>query len=64
MAYEVIEPFADSQDKTKAFPDGRIYAIGENFPASKKKVSDERIAELASAKNRIGKAVIKEKSDE
>lgn len=63
MAYKVIVPFADSQDKTKEFPDGRIYAVGNSFPATKRKVSDERIAKLMSQRNTIGKAVIKEVGD-
>ena len=58
MSYKVIYPFADLQDKTKAYPDGRVYAVGEAFPATKRKVSDERIAFLMSSNNTIGKAVI------
>ena len=63
MAYKVISPFADLQDKTKTFPDGRIYAIGDSFPAAKGKVSPERITILTSTKNQIGIAVIKEVGD-
>ena len=59
MAYKVISPFADLQDKTKEFPDGRIYAIGDSFPKGKRKVAEERIAMLMSSKNTIGTAVIK-----
>lgn len=59
MAYKVISPFADLQDKTKEFPDGRIYAIGDSFPKGKRKVTEERIAMLMSSKNTIGTAVIK-----
>lgn len=58
MSYKVIYPFADLQDKTKAFPDGRVYAVGDAFPATKRKVSDERIAELLSSKNGASTAVI------
>lgn len=60
MAYKVISAFADLEDKTKDFPDGRIYAIGDSFPSHKRKVSEERIAKLMSTKNSIGIAVIKE----
>ena len=60
MAYKVISLFADIQDKSKEFPDGRIYAIGDSFPKGKKKVTEERIKQLMSEKNQIGMAVIKE----
>jgi hypothetical protein len=63
MAYKVISSFADLQDKTKDFPDGRVYAIGDSFPKTKGKVSEERIKILMSAKNQIGIAVIKEVGD-
>lgn len=63
MAYKVIHPFRDSQDKNKTFPDGRVYAVGESFPATKRKVSEERINELTGNKNKIGKPVIKEVGD-
>lgn len=63
MPYKVISPFADLQDKTKDFPDGRIYAIGDTFPVAKSKVSTERIEMLLSTKNRIGMAVIKKVGD-
>jgi len=63
MDYKVISPFADLQDKTKDFPDGRIYAIGDTFPSAKRKVSEDRIAVLMSTKNQIGIAVIKEVGD-
>lgn len=59
MSYKVIYPFADLQDKTKVFPDGRVYAVGDAFPATKRKVSDERIAELLSSNNGASTAVIK-----
>lgn len=63
MAYTVIHPFRDLQDKNKTFPDGRVYTVGEKYPATKKKVSDERINELTGNKNKIGKPVIKEVGD-
>lgn len=58
MSYKVIYPFADLQDKTKVFPDGRVYAVGDAFPATKRKVSEERIAELLGSKNGASTAVI------
>jgi len=66
MTYEVIQQFADTQDKTKSFPDGRIYSIGDSFPSTKRKIDPERLKELMSNKNRIGKAVIRQinKGDE
>ena len=60
MAYKVISQFADLQDKTKNFPDGRIYAVGDCFPATKKSIPEERIRQLMSIKNTIGQAVIEE----
>lgn len=60
MSYKVIHPFRDLQDTGKTFPDGRVYAIGDKFPATKRKVSDERLEELKSADNKIGKPLIKE----
>ena len=60
MSYKVIHPFRDLQDTGKTFPDGRAYAIGDKFPATKRKVSEERLEELKSADNKIGKPLIKE----
>ncbi len=36
----------DLLDKAKTFPKGRVYEAGDLFPATKRKVSDERIEEL------------------
>lgn len=63
MSHEVIYPFRDLQDTGKTFPDGRVYAIGDEFPKGKKKVSEERIAELEGNKNKIGRPLIKPKDD-
>lgn len=60
MAYRVISPFADLQDKSKEFPDGRLYAIGDTFPYGKKSISEDRIKQLMSVRNAIGQAVIEE----
>ena len=52
MAYKVIARFKDLQDK------GYIYNAGDIFPRVGLSVSDERIAELASDKNRRGVPLI------
>lgn len=43
---EALIKWRDLQDKAKTFPLGRIYEAGDLFPATKRKVSDERIEEL------------------
>lgn len=62
MSYTVIHPFRDLEDTGKTFPNGRVYAVGDKFPATKRKISDERIDELKGSENKIGKPLIKEKS--
>lgn len=54
MMYKVIKTFADLQDN------GHIYALGDTFPRNGKKVSAERLTELASAKNKLKTPLIKE----
>ena len=54
MAYKVIEYFEDLQDN------GRPYNVGDVFPVDGNTVTDERIAELASNRNKIGKPLIEE----
>ncbi|MGE9994809.1 hypothetical protein ACQRBK_07230 [Peptoniphilaceae bacterium SGI.137] len=54
MEYKVIHAFHDLQDKTKEFPDGREYAVGDLFPATKRTVSKERIELLLGAENPAG----------
>jgi hypothetical protein len=55
LKYEVIHPFHDLQDKNK------VYGIGDKFPKpANKKVSEERLAELLSSNNKLGKPLIKE----
>ncbi len=46
--HKVIKDFADLQDK------GYVYRAGDKFPREGFEVSDERIEELATAKNRRG----------
>lgn len=52
MAYKVIHPFFDLQDKER-----RTYKVGDLFP-HKGEVSEERAAELTGNKNKLGKPVI------
>ena len=57
--YEVIHDFKDLEDKNK------VYTVGSTFPnPANKKVSKERIKELSSSKNKIGKPLIKEISEQ
>lgn len=55
--YKVIESFADIQDNR------HVYKAGDSFPRGGVIVSEERIAELSSDKNRRGKPLI-EKAEE
>ncbi|WP_330948897.1 hypothetical protein [Virgibacillus sp. MG-45] len=52
VKYVVIHYFEDLQDES------RPYNVGDVFPVEGKKVSKKRINELASAKNKQGKALI------
>lgn len=63
MKYKVIHPFRDLEDTGKTFPDGREYAVGDEFPATKRKVQDDRIEELLGNKNKIGRPLIVEVGD-
>jgi len=57
IKYEVINDFKDLQDNDK------IYLKGDRFPKpANKKVSEDRIQELLSDKNKQGKPVIKEQA--
>ncbi|MBL3644034.1 hypothetical protein JMN23_16900 [Bacillus sp. RHFB] len=57
--YEVIHDFKDLEDKNK------VYTTGSTFPnPANKKVSKERFKELSSSKNKIGKPLIKEISEQ
>ncbi|MGC4375928.1 hypothetical protein WD019_03150 [Fictibacillus sp. Mic-4] len=53
--YIVVEDFTDLQDKNKVYRKGDAYPNPPN-----KKVSQKRLDELASDKNRIGAPLIKE----
>ena len=52
--YKVIKRFRDLQDKNPA------YSVGDTFPHNGVEVDAERIAELASDKNRLGVPLIEE----
>ena len=52
--YKVIKSFTDLQDNNHA------YSVGDTFPHNGVEVDAERIAELASAKNRLGVPLIEE----
>ena len=52
--YKVIKSFTDLQDNNYA------YYVGDTFPHNGVEVDFERIAELASDKNRLGVPLIEE----
>ena len=52
--YKVINRFFDLQDNNHA------YSVGDTFPHNGVEVDAERIAELASDKNRLGVPLIEE----
>ena len=52
--YKVIKSFTDLQDNNYA------YYVGDTFPRNGVEVEAERIAELASDKNRLGIPLIEE----
>ena len=52
--YKVIKRFRDLQDNNHA------YSVGDTFPHNGVEVDAERIAELASNKNRLGVPLIEE----
>ena len=54
MAYKVIKTFKDAQDNLFT------YHTGDKYPRVGVEVSDERIEELSSDKNRRGEPLIKE----
>lgn len=52
--YRVIKKFRDTQDGL------HVYSVGDTFPHNGVEVDAERIAELASDKNRLGVPLIEE----
>lgn len=51
--YKVVEAFTDLKDNN------HVYLAGDDFPRKGAKVSEERVAELASADNKRGRVLIK-----
>ena len=62
--FKVVHPFRDLQDTNKSNPNGRLYKVGDEFPATQRKVSEERIAELKGKQNKIGYPLIEDSLDE
>ena len=54
LMYRVIKSFTDLQDNNYA------YSVGDTFPHNRVEVGAERVAELASDKNRLGVPLIEE----
>ena len=52
--YKVIKSFYDLKDNN------HVYSVGDTFPHNGVEVGSERIAELASDKNRLGVPLIEE----
>ena len=55
--YRVVQKFYDLKDNNHA------YSVGDTFPHNGVEVDAERIAELASDKNRLGVPLIEEISE-
>ena len=49
--YKVLYPFTDKEDK-------HVYHVGDVFPVGKRKISEDRIAELSGNGNALGKPLI------
>ena len=64
MTYVVIRSFADMNDCSEEFPNGRIYNVGDIVPTSG--VTKTRLRELSTSDNRAGFLFIKlvEEGDE
>lgn len=56
--FKVVHPFRDIQDTNKTNPNGRLYKVGDEYPATQRKVSEERIEELRGKRNKIGQVLI------
>ena len=57
--YTVVEDFTDLQDKNKVYHKGDVYPNPAN-----KNISKERIKELTSSDNKMGKPVIEESKEQ
>ena len=62
--FKVVHPFRDLQDTNKSNPNGRLYNVGDEYPATQRKVSEERINELKGRNNKIGYPLIEDSLDE
>lgn len=49
--YKVLHPFTDRED-------GIVYKRGDTYPKGKRRVSKDRLEELMSAENALGKPLI------
>ncbi len=58
MKYEVIEGFSDIQDNSFE------YHAGDRFPRGGVNVSQSRLDELASSKNKLGRPLIRKEKEE
>lgn len=58
MGYKVIHAFSDMQDFH------HIYSVGDAFPRTGLKVSEERIKELAGKNNKQGQSLIAREEDD
>lgn len=61
--FKVVYPFRDLQDTGKSFPDGRKYSVGDDYPATNRKVDEERLSELRGHNNKVGYPLIKDSLD-
>ena len=57
-AFKVLHPFRDLEDTNKTFPNGREYAEGDLYPSVFLDLSEERIEELTTNKNKMGRPVV------
>ena len=57
-AFKVLRPFRDLEDTNKTFPNGREYAEGDLYPSVFLDLSEERIEELTTNKNKMGRPVV------
>ena len=56
ITFKVVYPFTDLKDRSKSFPYGKVYAIGDDYFNEDIK----RIKELSTNKNKVGRILIKE----
>lgn len=56
--YRVTYPWRDLEDTAKSFPEGREYVVNDLWPAINLEVTEERIDELMTNKNKIGRPLI------